>query len=483
VTFKGIRNPFSKGNDQPAALKGEVLSNDSIAIMPPIDVEWYDYPRDLQLPGIVHFGIGAFHRAHMAAYTDSAMSAGERHWGIIGVSLRSPDVARQLNPQDGNYTIAVRSGDKTRFRLIGAVKEVLVASYEKEAICESIAYPTTHIISFTITEKGYCRAADGNLDVELAGESSVYRFLTDGLALRKERGLRGVTMLSCDNLTENGKQLNRLLNQYVLKHCPELADWIQAHCTFPCSMVDRIVPATTAADLVAAQDALGWGELLYDAAHVVTEPFSQWVIEDNFAGPRPAWEKHGAQITSDVHAYENAKLRMLNGAHSALSYLGLQRRHEYVHQAIGDPELAPLIDKLIREEAATSLTPAPGQDLYAYADALIERFKNPALNHRLAQIAMDGSQKIPQRWLETLAFHQKNDRQCPAILRGIAAWICHIRGDNGLVDDPVAATLKATWESAGKHGIVAALFGSGRPMASGWLPSDADQELILAALN
>jgi fructuronate reductase len=483
VIFRGIRNSLSKSKSQVANLKGERLSNDSIAIMPPVDLEWFDYPRDLQLPGIVHFGIGAFHRAHMAAYTDSAMSAGDRHWGIIGVSLRSPSVARQLNPQDGLYTIAERSGDGTSFRLIGAIKNVLVASYEKEAICESIAYPTTHIISFTITEKGYCRAADGNLDFELAGESSVYRFLTDGLALRKERGLRGVTMLSCDNLTKNGKQLNRLLNQYVLKHCPELADWIQSHCTFPCSMVDRIVPATTAADLAAAQDALGWGELLYDEAAVVTEPFSQWVIEDNFAGPRPAWEKHGAQITSDVHAYETAKLRMLNGAHSALAYLGLQRGHEFVDQAIADPALAPLIESLMREEAASSLTPASGQDLSVYADALIERFKNPALNHRLAQIAMDGSQKIPQRWLETVAHHQKQGRQCPAILAGIAAWLGHVRGDNGKVDDPMADALKTTWDTAGKGGIVAALFGPGRAMASNWVPGDADRALINGAMN
>ncbi len=220
-----------------------------------------------------------------------------------------------------------------------------------------------------------------------------------------------------------------------------------------------------------------------DEAAVVTEPFSQWVIEDNFAGPRPAWEQHGAQITSDVHAYENAKLRMLNGAHSALAYLGLQRGHEFVHQAIGDPELAPLIDKLMREEAATSLTPAAGQDLSAYADALIERFKNPALNHRLAQIAMDGSQKIPQRWLETLAYHQKHGRQCPAILAGIAAWVRHIRGDNGPVDDPMAATLKAAWDAAGKEDIVKALFGPGGPIASDWVPNDADRDVISAALN
>jgi fructuronate reductase len=263
------------------------------------------------------------------------------------------------------------------------------------------------------------------------------------------------------------------------QHAPDLIAWFTANCTCPSTMVDRIVPATTDADRAEIETLLG----MRDEAAVVTEPFSQWVIEDKFAGPRPAWEKHGAQITSDVHAYENAKLRMLNGAHSALAYLGLKRAHEFVHQAIGDAALAPQIDRLMREEAATSLTPAPGQDLVAYADALIERFKNPALNHRLAQIAMDGSQKIPQRWLETLAFHQKQARQCPAILAGIAAWLCHIRGDNGAVDDPMAEALKATWDAAGKDGIVAALFGPGGPMASDWVPSDADRNLILSLLN
>jgi fructuronate reductase len=162
--------------------------------------------------------------------------------------------------------------------------------------------------------------------------------------------------------------------------------------------------------------------------------------------------------------------------------LGLRRGHEFVHQAISDPELAPQIDRLMRDEAATSLTPAPGQDLSAYADALIERFKNPALNHRLIQIAMDGSQKIPQRWLKTLVFHQKHDRQCPAILTGLAAWLRHIRGDNGPVDDPMAAILKATWDVAGKDGIVAALFSPVGPMASDWVPSDADVALVNSGL-
>jgi fructuronate reductase len=437
------------------------------------------YDRIRQKSGIVHFGIGAFHRSHMAVYTDDAMNAGEGDWGITGVSLRSASVAEQMNPQDGLYAVTQRSAGGSKVRLIGAVERVIVAQQDPEAVVAAIASPNTHIISFTITEKGYCRAVDGSLDLDLNDEVSIYTYLTAGLRRRMEAGRPGLTLLSCDNLASNGAQLERLMTEYLTHNAPNLIDWFTANCTCPSTMVDRIVPATTDADRAEIEVALG----MRDEAAVVTEPFSQWVIEDKFAGPRPAWEKHGAQITSDVHAYENAKLRMLNGAHSALAYLGLKRGHEFVHQAIGDAALAPQIDRLMREEAATSLTPAPGQDLAAYADALIERFKNPALNHRLAQIAMDGSQKIPQRWLETLAFHQKQGQKCPAILAGIAAWLCHIRGDNGVVDDPMAEALKATWDAAGKDGIVAALFGLGGSMASEWVPSDTDRNLILSLLN
>jgi fructuronate reductase len=437
------------------------------------------YDRDACGIGIVHFGIGAFHRAHMAAYTDDAMAGGEGDWRILGVSLRSAGVRDQMVPQDGLYTLVERSIEGSKARIIGSVADVLVANEERERLVAMLAAPTTHIASFTITEKGYCRAPDGSLELALADDRSAYSYLAEALARRRDAGLSGLTLLSCDNLAGNGAQLQRLMGEYLDVHASDLTSWFESECACPSTMVDRIVPATTDSDRQEIEAMLG----IRDVAAVVTEPFSQWVIEDTFAGPRPAWERHGAQITSDVHAYETAKLRMLNGAHSALAYLGLQRGHEFVHQAIADPDLAPLIDRLMREEAATSFTPAPGQDLSAYADALIARFANPALNHRLIQIAMDGSQKIPQRWLETLAFHQMRDRQCPAILAGIAAWVRHIRGDNGSVDDPMAATLKAICDTARKDGIVTALFGSCGAMASDWVPNDADRDMISAALK
>lgn len=441
------------------------------------------YKRDTRGVGIVHFGMGAFHRAHMAAYTDDAMAADGGDWRILGVSLRSPAVRDQMRPQDGLYTLIERSAEASNARVIGAVADVQVASEEREALVAVLAAPTTHIVSFTITEKGYCRAPDGTLDPALADQRSAYAYLAEAFARRYAAGLPGLTLLCCDNLSGNGAQLQRLMREYLERNAPDLAGWFEGECTCPSTMVDRIVPATTEGDRAGIEALIG----LRDEAAVVTEPFSQWVIEDAFAGPRPAWEQHGAQITSDVHAYENAKLRMLNGAHSALAYIGLLRGHEYVHQAIADAGLAALIERLMREEAATSLSPAPGQDLAAYADALIARFRNPALNHRLIQIAMDGSQKIPQRWLETLAHHQREGRACPAILAGIGAWLRHVRGDNcagwGAVDDPLAAMLKAKWDKAGAQNVAQAIFSGTGPLAGIWTPGEADLAAVACTLG
>ncbi len=450
----------------------------------PGTVERFRYDRDAQAVGIVHFGIGAFHRAHQAWYTDRAMDAGAnekqgRDWAIVGVSLRSPAVAAQMNPQDGLYSVTERSARGARTRIVGAVRRVLVAPHQPGEVIAALAAPATRIASFTITEKGYGRAADGSLDPAVAGKGSVYRFLADGLRRRRDARLPGLTLLSCDNLAGNGGQFARLLSEYCERHDPVLGRWIAAECSFPSTMVDRIVPATTPGDLDTIEAALG----LRDEAAVFTEPFSQWVIEDRFVGGRPAWERVGAELVDDVAPYETAKLRMLNGAHSALAYLGLARRHAFVHEAVADPAIRPLIERLMRREAAESLTPAPGQNLAAYADALLARFANPALDHRLAQIAMDGTQKIPQRWLKTLAHHQRAGRSCPAILTALAAWLRHVRGDSGPVDDPLAAPLLAAWEAVGEGGVVDALFGERGLIASAWHPTEADRNFIMTTIR
>ncbi|WP_447765403.1 mannitol dehydrogenase family protein [Sphingopyxis panaciterrae] len=431
--------------------------------MLPASVRRPAYDRSKQAAGIVHIGIGAFHRAHQAVYTDEAMGAGDRDWGIIGVSLRSGDVAAQLGPQDGLYTMSARSADGSDLRLIGAVQRVLVAADTPQAVIDAIAAPTTHIVSFTVTEKGYLRRPNGSLDLAAAaGRASLYRFVAAGLAARKAAGLGGLTLLSCDNLAGNGGVLRRLLREYLAAHHLGLSEWFDATCTCPATMVDRIVPKTTDADRAAFEAELG----VSDEGAVVTEAFSQWVIEDDFAGPRPCWEKVGAQVVAGVTPYETAKLRMLNGAHSALAYIGLGRGHEFVHQAIADPVIRPVIERLMRDEAAPTIDAAPGQDLSAYADALLARFANPALNHRLVQIAMDGSQKIPQRWLETLAWHQRRERTCPALAEAIDAWIAFLRS-GAPIDDPLAERLRV---AAAEPDAIRALFAPGGLLPSGWIP-------------
>jgi fructuronate reductase len=429
----------------------------------PASVRAPDYDRERQAAGIVHIGIGAFHRAHQAVYTDDAMAAGDRDWAIIGVSLRSGDVAAQLGPQDGLYTVSTRSVAGTQLRLIGAVRQVLAAADDSQAVIDAIAAPTTHIVSFTVTEKGYLRRGDGSLDLAAAaGRSSLYRFVAAGLAARKAAGLGGVTLLSCDNLAGNGAVLRRLMREYLAAEHRGLVDWFDANCTCPATMIDRIVPATTEADRAAVEAELG----ARDEGAVVTEGFSQWVIEDDFAGPRPRWEQVGAELVADVAPYETAKLRMLNGAHSALAYIGLGRGHAFVHQAIADRDIRALIERLMREGAAPTIEAAPGQDLPAYADALLERFANPALDHRLIQIAMDGSQKIPQRWLETLAWHQLRGRRCRSLEAAVAAWIAFLRSEHP-IDDPLADKLR---EAAAGPDAMARLFGDGGLIASDWRP-------------
>ncbi|RZM05539.1 MAG: mannitol dehydrogenase family protein, partial [Sphingomonas sp.] len=362
----------------------------------PVEVARPAYDRGVQAIGIVHLGIGAFHRAHQAVYTDAAMTAGDRDWAIAGVSLRSAGVRTALAPQDGLYTVTERGAERTT--LIGSVREVLVAPERPGAVAALLASPSVHVVTLTVTEKAYHLGPGGELDVDVAKAAggTIYHHLGEGLAARRRAGLPGLSIVSCDNLANNGALLGRALATWLDRIDPVLCRWVEAECTFPATMVDRIVPAVTAADLDRVEATSG----LRDEGAIVTEPFRQWVIEDRFAGPRPRWEVAGAQLVPDVGPYEAAKLRMLNGAHSALAYLGLLAGHAYVHEAIAHAEVGATVERLMRDEAAASLAPAAGQDLDAYADALLARFRNAALPHRLAQIATDGSQKIPQRWLE-----------------------------------------------------------------------------------
>nr|WP_153401482.1 mannitol dehydrogenase family protein [Polymorphobacter fuscus] len=412
------------------------------------------YDRSAARRGVVHFGIGAFHRAHQAVVFDDALAAGDLRWGITGVSLRSAGVRDQLAPQDGLYTVLVRDGAATAMRLVGSVHEVLVAPENPAAVIAALAAPDTHIVTLTITEKGYKldRATGslvtGDADVardvaSLAAPVTAPGFIVAGLAARRAAGLPPFTVISCDNLPDNGLLLRGAVLAMARAHDAGLADWIADHGAFPATMVDRIVPATTADDVAALATQLG----VEDAAMVKTEPFTQWVIEDHFAGPRPDFATLGVQLTADVAPWEAAKLRLLNGAHSGIAYLGGLAGLDFVHQVVALPAGRGFVEALW-DEAAPTLSPPPGLDVPAYRDALMARFANPALQHRTRQIAMDGSQKLPQRLLAPIADRRAAGLPVDALALAVAAWMRWQRGvaDDGgrfTVDDPLAAATAA----------------------------------------
>lgn len=418
------------------------------------------YRRDLLRGGIVHLGIGAFHRAHQAVVTEDALEADpdDLRWGICGVSLRRPDTRDALMPQAGLYTLAVRDGDGTSHRVIGAVIDVLVAAEDPEAVIARIAHPDTRIVSLTITEKGYCHhPATGTLNLhdadiarDLIGDEAprtALGYLALGLQRRQQRGLEPVTLLSCDNLASNGDTLRGVLLTYAMLVDPALRDWIDAHCTFPNSMVDRIVPKTTDSDIARISAALG----LHDAWPVVGEPFLQWVIEDRFAAGRPRWEAGGAhpgvQFVDHAQPFERLKHRLVNGSQSMMAYFGVMAGWPTTDRVIAQPGMRDFINDAMRHELQPTLPPLPGLDVDAYRESLLPRFENPALGHRTRQIAMDGSQKIPQRLLAPIAERLARGEPFDRLALGVAAWIHFLRGydEHGEaypIEDPMADALR-----------------------------------------
>jgi fructuronate reductase len=426
------------------------------------------YERSAHGVGIVHLGVGAFHRAHQAVYVDDVLAQAGGDWRILGVSCRGSGVRDRLLPQDCLYTVHEHDGCSLRMRAIASIADLWVAAENPTAVIDAIARPATHLITLTVTEKGYCRAASGRgLDLahpdiahDLAQPQrprSALGLLIEGLRERRRRGVDPATVISCDNLPGNGALLRQLSLEYALQRDAALADWIERSIAFPSTMVDRIVPATTAADIAAAAVAMG----LTDYALVSTEPFTQWIIEDRFAGPRPQFELAGVRLVGDVRPFETAKLRLLNGSHSTLAYLGVVAGFSYVHEAIAAPDLLALIRRLQRELAPT-LAPTPGLDLDQYREALLARFANPSLQHRLQQIAMDGSQKLPQRLLPPLRECQQAGRPIAALALAVAAWMRYTlgrtdQGDAYVIDDPLAGRLRGI--AAAAHDDAAQLAG------------------------
>lgn len=417
------------------------------------------YDRQRVRAGIVHLGLGAFHRAHQALYAEALLERGDMRWGIIGVSLRERRTADLLTAQDHLYSVTERGGEQGASRVVGALRGALYAPGAMDQVLGALADPGVAIVSLTVTEKGYSIApASADLDANDPGirhdlmtpdaPRSTLGVLAAGLRQRATDA--PLTVVCCDNMQANGDTLRKLLIQYAEQVDPALARRIGETIAFPNTMVDRIVPASTSASLDAAAAQLG----LRDEAAIVCEPFTQWVIEDRFSGPRPAWEDAGATITRDVHAYEAMKLRLLNGSHSAIAYVGQLRGRETVADAMADPAMAAFVRALMTEDLLATVTVPPGFDIRSYCQDLLGRFANPTLAHRTQQIASDGTQKVPVRWLPALRESLAQGIERPHLERALAAWLHYLtsqRSDAGealVVSDPGAPALAAKLRGA-----------------------------------
>lgn len=435
------------------------------------------YDRAAVTPGIVHLGVGAFHRCHQAVYVDDCLAAGEASWSIVGVSLRSADTRDALAPQDNLYALGVKSGERQDLRVIGSISSLLVAPESPAALLDVLTDPRIRIVTLTVTEKAYLRGAGGALDTDhpdirhdLANPGSprsLHGFLTEALRRRREAGVQPFTLLCCDNLPSNGAALRRVLLDFAGLRGGDLQRHIASDVAFPSSMIDRIVPATTDEDRAWVSAELG----VEDAWPVVTEPFSQWVVEDNFPAGRPDWERFGVTMVSDVTPFEEMKLRLLNGAHSAIAYLGLLKGHATVDRAFGDSAIRAFVERLWGE-AIPTLPADAGLDPQDYVRRLSRRFDNPALKHQTRQIGTDGSQKLPQRIVAPALARLKSGGAADHLALVLAAWIaaCAARGgslpeghftdplDQALVQilaerRPAAETVGAVFEVAGfAHG-------------------------------
>lgn len=443
------------------------LSQTALAALPST-VARPQYDRTAVQAGVVHFGPGAFHRAHQAAAFD-ALLAQDPRWGVTGISLNSRGVAEALRPQDGLYTLALLD-EQTEFRVIGSIGRILTRD-DPKAILGALAHPDTRLVSSTVTEKGYCLGAGGtldfshpairaDLDAARSGDAwvpgSFIGWLVRGLDARRAADLPGVTVLSCDNLSENGRKLEAATAALAEAIAPETARWIAQEVRFPNAMVDSITPATD--DALHARVAAATG--FKDAWPIQRERFTQWVIEDSFAGERPDLEIAGVTFARDVRPFEAAKLRLLNGAHSSLAYLGLSRGLETVAEAMADRDLAHFVERLMREDIAPSVKAPPGLDLSSYISDVLARFANPAIRHLLAQITWDGSKKLPYRLLDTIRDARAAARPIDRLALPIAAWLRFLdraARSAGTIVDPLAAPLMeraSDWRSIlGMHEI------------------------------
>ncbi|QMV15600.1 mannitol dehydrogenase family protein [Vibrio spartinae] len=433
-----------------------------------------EYDRSRLVTRIVHLGFGAFHRAHQALFTDETLQKTASDWGICEVSLFSgEDLITALRHQDHRYTVAEKGAQETAVKVIGAVTESCHPELDNiQAVLEKMVAPQVAIVSMTITEKGYCvDPATGQLDLDNPfiqqdlqtphAPKSALGYIVEALKQRRDLGLQPFTVMSCDNIQENGHVARAAVLEFAQQLDPQLRLWIENHVTFPCTMVDRIVPAATPDTLDEIATLLG----CHDPCAIACEPFRQWVIEDNFVAGRPEWDVAGAEFVDDVVPYEEMKLRMLNGSHSFLAYLGYLGGYEHISDTMTDAGYRQAAFDMMMKAQAPSLNMPEGTDLHAYATQLIERFTNPSLKHRTWQIAMDGSQKIPQRMGRSLSYHLTHGSDFSWIATGIAGWMRYVSGVDEAgneidVRDPMAKLLRDICDQHGLNvSVVPALLG------------------------
>lgn len=422
------------------------------------------YDRTAHKHGIVHIGVGGFHRAHQAWYLDSLLAlGGSPDWSLCGVLLLPHDrrMFEAMRSQDCLYTVVERSVEGEKPRIIGSITEVLFAPDDPEAVLEKMASPDCRIVTLTITEGGYyVNSGTGEFDAghpdivkDLANPGKpacVFGYLAEALSRRRNRGLPPFTLMSCDNMQNNGHVLKKMLLAFLSLRDPALAAWLEARGAFPNSMVDRITPSTTDEHRALVRERFG----IDDAWPVMCEPFVQWVIEDNFVLGRPAWEQVGAQIVPDVLPYEKMKLRLLNASHQALCYIGMLLGYEFAHQTMEDRDIRRLVRMMMDVEVTPLLGVVPGMDLEAYKDTLIERFANPAIRDQLLRIGTEGSARIPKFVLPSVLEQVERRGPVAASAFTVAAWFRYLIGKDdagqelGIID-PMKEKLVARAKKGG----------------------------------
>ncbi|KAK7416208.1 hypothetical protein QQX98_005406 [Neonectria punicea] len=425
------------------------------------------YERNDVKEGIVHVGVGGFHRAHLAVYIDQLLqNHDQRDWAICGVGLRSNDAAMRdvLSAQDQLYTVIERSAKGSAAKIVGSINSFLFAPDDREAVIAKMAHPDTHIVSLTITESGYyynenthqLQAEHADIQHDLANENSpisTFGFLYAALARRHEQGLKPFTVLSCDNMQKNGSITRNMLESFARLRNPDLAKWIAEEGAFPNAMVDRITPSTSQDDIKSLAENFG----IDDAWPVVTEPFMQWVVEDKFCDGRPPFEKVGVQVVKDVHdveQFEKHKLRLLNASHSAMAYPGQLAGFKYVHEVMEHPVYRKFVWQMMQEEVKPLLPDIPGVDIDKYCNTLMERFSNPTIMDQIPRVALNASGKIPQFIIPSIAEQIWVTGPFRRLCFVAGAWFRYINGvdDEGNsfeVDDPMREQLQALAKAGG----------------------------------